>query len=336
LATDATTDPSGFPPTVSFEALLWQPGLIWGCSGEECLSLTNDFARLDGDGFRWLHLNLADGRTHAWLERENRFPPEVHELLLSREDHPRAVIDGKVVGLVLQDFERDFDHDDFNQVGALHVAIAPKLIVTGRYRPVRCADIMRQRIARVAVAPDPAAALDLVLDSMTGIFADLARQLTVEVQAAEDQFLNDNPADAGRELLVIRRRSARLHRMVAGMRAVLHRLEDDRDLPKPMEPVIERFAQRADAIDADILAIQGQMRVLRDEFDLQAAQKTNDNLYFLSVMSALLLPATLVTGFFGMNTGGLPMTGGPNGTIEAMVIALVASGATWALLRARR
>jgi zinc transporter len=124
--------------------------------------------------------------------------------------------------------------------------------------------------------------------------------------------------------------------MVAGMRAVLHRLEDDRDLPKPMEPVIERFAQRADAIDADILAIQGQMRVLRDEFDLQAAQKTNDNLYFLSVMSALLLPATLVTGFFGMNTGGLPMTGGPNGTIEAMVIALIASGATWALLRARR
>jgi Mg2+ and Co2+ transporter CorA len=90
---------------------------------------------------------------------------------------------------------------------------------------------MRQRISRVAVAPDPAEALELVLGSMAGTFADLARQLTIEVQAAEDQFLNDNPADAGRELLVIRRRSARLHRMVAGMRAVLHRLEDDRDLP---------------------------------------------------------------------------------------------------------
>ncbi len=336
MATDVSTEQQASLAAISFEALLWQPGLIWGCTGEECLSLTHDFARLDGEGFRWLHLNLADGRTHNWLERENRFPSEVHELLLSREDHPRAVIDKGVVGLVLQDFERDFDQDDPNQVGALHVAIAPNLIVTGRYRPVRSADVMRQRIGRVELAPDPAEALDVVLDSMNGTFAELARELTVQVQAAEDQFLNGSPADAGRELLVIRRRSARLHRMVGGMRAVLHRLEEDRDLPKTMEPVIERFAQRADAIDADILAIQGQMRVLRDEFDLQAAQKTNDNLYFLSVMSALLLPATLVTGFFGMNTGGLPLTGAHAGTIEATVIALVASVATWALLRARR
>ena len=336
MASEASTDTPGFPPPVSFEALLWQPGLIWGCTGGDCLSLTHDFASLDGDGFRWLHLNLADGRTHAWLEREGRLPPEVHELLLSREDHARAVIDKGVIGLVLQDFERDFDTDDPNQVSALHLAIAPKLIVTGRYRPVRSADVMRQRIARMPIAPDPAEVLELVLDSMTATFAELARQLSVEVQAAEDQFLNDNPSDAGRELLVIRRRSARLHRMVAGMRAVLHRLEDDRDLPKKMEPVIERFAQRADAIDADILSLQGQMRVLRDEFDLQAAQKTNDNLYFLSVMSALLLPATLVTGFFGMNTGGLPWTEWGNGTLIATVIALVASAGTWALLRARR
>lgn len=93
MATDVSMEQQESLAAISFEALLWQPGLIWGCTGEECLSLTNDFARLDGPGFRWLHLNLADGRTHGWLEREDRFPAEVHELLLSREDHPRAVID---------------------------------------------------------------------------------------------------------------------------------------------------------------------------------------------------------------------------------------------------
>lgn len=127
MGTDVSIEQQESLAAISFEALLWQPGLIWGCTGEECLSLTNDFARLDGPGFRWLHLNLADGRTHGWLEREDRFPAEVHELLLSREDHPRAVIDKGVVGLVLQDFERDFDHDDPNLVSALHVAIAPAL-----------------------------------------------------------------------------------------------------------------------------------------------------------------------------------------------------------------
>lgn len=310
--------------------------MIWGCSGDDCPVLTHDFETLPGSGFRWLHLNLADARTHSWLEREQAFPPEVHQVLVGHENHPRAVVEQGVVALVLQDFERDFDAAESGHVGALHIAIAPHLIVTGRYRPVRSADALKQRLGRVPAAPDPATALGIVLDSLATTFADLSRTLALEVQAVEDDFLDEKAAEAGRALLTIRRRSARLHRMVSGMRTVLHRLEDGADLPPAMAGVVSRFAQRADSIDADVMATQGQMRVLRDEFDLQAAQRTNDNLYFLSVMSALLLPATLVTGFFGMNTGGLPLTGGTAGTIEATVIALIASAGTWALLRVRR
>ncbi len=59
------------------------------------------------------------------------------------------------------------------------------------------------------------------------------------------------------------------------------------------------------------------MRLLREELDLQAVQRTNQNLYVLSVMTALLLPATLVTGLFGMNTGGLPWAHTPFGTAAA-------------------
>ena len=307
--------------------------MIWGCSGDDCPVLTHDFAALPVEGFRWLHLNLADARTHSWLEREQAFPPEVHQLLIGHESHPRAVVEQGVVALVLQDFERDFDSADSTHVSALHIAIAPHLIVTGRYRPVRSADALRQKLGRIAAPPDPAAALGLVLDSLASTFADQARDLAMEVQAVEDDFLNEHGAEAGRALLTIRRRSARLHRMVSGMRAVLHRLEDDADLPPAMEGVVSRFAQRSDSIDADVLSTQGQMRVLRDEFDLQAAQRTNDNLYFLSVMSALLLPATLVTGFFGMNTGGLPLTEAHHGTVVATLILVLSAVSTYWLLR---
>ena len=59
------------------------------------------------------------------------------------------------------------------------------------------------------------------------------------------------------------------------------------------------------------------LRLLRDELDLQATQQTNENIYFLSILSALLLPATLVTGIFGMNTGGLLWTNHPWGSVLA-------------------
>jgi Mg2+ and Co2+ transporter CorA len=72
---------------------------------------------------------------------------------------------------------------------------------------------------------------------------------------------------------------------------------------------------------------------LRDELDLQAAQRTNANVYLLSILTALMMPATLVTGFFGMNTGGLPFAQGEHGTILATAVALFSAAASWLLLR---
>jgi Mg2+ and Co2+ transporter CorA len=314
-----------------------QPGLIWGCQATGGrINLAEDFQRIGNEGFRWLHLNLADQRTHAWLSANTGFPTAVMELLTTRDTHPRVLVEEDVVGFVLLDFERDFDAEDWADVGALHIAMSNGLMVTGRYHPLRSADMVRQRLSRANPITDGNSALALLLDVMSGTFADLARELYVEVQAAEDAFLNANPQPAAKALVSVRRRTARLHRVIDGMRASLHRLERDPDASEDLREIAERFAQRVDAIDSEIASTQSYLRVLRDEFDLQVTQRTNDNLYFLSVMSALLLPATLVTGFFGMNTGGLPFAQGPAGTLAAAMIGLLSSAATWMLLRARR
>ena len=96
---------------------------------------------------------------------------------------------------------------------------------------------------------------------------------------------------------------------------------------------MEKLSQRAAALDGDVLGTQADLRLLRDELDLQAAQRTNRNLYVLSILSALLLPATLVTGFFGMNTGGFPLAESPWGTFIAGLIALGSAAAVYVWLR---
>jgi zinc transporter len=87
------------------------------------------------------------------------------------------------------------------------------------------------------------------------------------------------------------------------------------------------------ALDADILEGQAQLRLLRDELDIQAAQRTNQNLYILSIITALMLPATLVTGLFGMNTGGMPFASASHGTLTATLVAAGAAGVSYCLLR---
>ncbi len=117
------------------------------------------------------------------------------------------------------------------------------------------------------------------------------------------------------------------------MRAVFRRMELDEDMPQALGPTIEKLSQQLGAIDGEMASFQSQLRLLREEADLQAAQRTNKNLYLLSILSALLLPATLVTGFFGMNTGGLPFADGPEGTLYAALLGIVASGLVYWLLR---
>ena len=53
----------------------------------------------------------------------------------------------------------------------------------------------------------------------------------------------------------------------------------------------------------------------------------------LSIVTALMLPASLVTGIFGMNTGGLPLTQSPLGSLAACLVAAASAGATYVLLR---
>jgi zinc transporter len=284
------------------------------------------------EGFRWLHLNLADLRTRQWIERAAELPREVRELLLAPDTHQRSVVDRDSIGCVLHDFERDFEKIETDRVGAIRVAITPRLVVTTRLHPIRSADIVRRRL-RAGLWPDsPAAALELQVGAVCQSIEEIARSLERGLQATEDAFLEGRDPPTSRSLIAVRRRLAEIHRMLDGTRAIFKRLERDGDLPEALLPVVEKLSQRLAALDGDILGVQGQLRQLRDEIDIQTEQRTNQNLYLLSIITALLLPPTLVTSIFGMNTGGMPLQG-PGGTLVASLLAASAAAASYALLR---
>ena len=315
-----------------------KPAVIWAHDFDEGrpLACCDDAvtAMPERGQLRWIHLNLADQRSRDWIAAASPLPDGVRELLLDADKHQRSLVDGDCVGLVLHDIEREFDRVDAERVGALRIAIGPALVITARQHPLRSGDLLRDRIERrVASVQTPADAMEeiisAIIETISSITADQAREL----ESFEDELLADNIHPDQRRLVRIRRRAVQFHRMVAGMQAAFRRLEIDGDLADALLPTVESVAQRLGSLDGDIAAIQGQLRMLREEADLQATQRTNQNLYVLSVLSALFLPATLVTGFFGMNTGGLPFAHGWGGTAEATVVAGCASLAVYGLLR---
>jgi len=65
---------------------------------------------------------------------------------------------------------------------------------------------------------------------------------------------------------------------------------------------------------------------LHDFYRAKVDERMNRNMYWLTILSAIFLPLTLVTGFFGMNTGGLPYTDDPLGTAKVLWISLILEG----------
>ena len=68
----------------------------------------------------------------------------------------------------------------------------------------------------------------------------------------------------------------------------------------------------------------------------QLVSATNRNLFVLTVVTTLLLPPAFVTGFFGMNTKGLPFGDSDYGTLYAAILCLLAALLVYLLIRRYR
>lgn len=53
-------------------------------------------------------------------------------------------------------------------------------------------------------------------------------------------------------------------------------------------------------------------------YNTRTNEKMNRLIFFLTIVSAIFLPLNLIVGFFGMNTSGLPFTGGSGGTLNVI------------------
>jgi zinc transporter len=90
------------------------------------------------------------------------------------------------------------------------------------------------------------------------------------------------------------------------------------------------------SVTQDLELVQERARLLNEEIDRRLNERTNRNLYFVSVAATLFLPITLLSSIFGMNVGGLPWLEDPNGFTWVMGCMLAAVIVAFVLIYWRR
>ena len=190
-----------------------------------------------------------------------------------------------------------------------------RMLITARQRPGHSIESNRRAIESGKRFPTAISFLDAVIDQFADAVSRMAETLGDELDRAEDHVMNEEPADERQRIGRVRMRAVRVHRQLAQLRGMFHRLEPRLVAHSAtIAAAIRALAQKLDALDHEVGSLHERSRLLLDELDAKMTAVTNRRLFTLSILTACLLPPTLVTGFFGMNTKDMPFQNSDGGT----------------------
>ena len=209
-----------------------------------------------------------------------------------------------------------------------------RIISTRRRRLLSVVDIRESLQAGVG-PKTPGALLAAVAGRLADRIGDFVNSIEDGVGAAEEQLGTDGQATFRHVVSTLRRQIASVRRFLAPQRDALDRLyRQPGDWLSDFE--IQKLREEADRITRyleDLDLAREQTMVLREEFHAQLAEEQNSRMYVLSVVAAIFLPLTFVTGLLGMNVGGLPGLESPRGFIGSVAIMIAAAAVLLSFFR---
>lgn len=291
----------------------------------------------EGDDWIWVHLDLVDRRALRWIAGLN-LSPKAQAAFVSEDTRPHLDhTPGFISGIFAE-----MTSESSRQTGRerlLRFAIGPHIIITGRHHPLHDVERLHDQLDHGLRLTHPAAILEQVIDmSLDRLQADVDAML-LATNRIEDKVIEQGGTDADGEIAGLRRKAVTIHRELSLARPLLRRLaEVGGAMEFPAAQVKEAEVQfgKCEALQGEVHVLQERARLLKDEVASNVASDMNRSLYIISVISALLLPPSLIFGLFGINVGGLPLLNNDWGFISVVVIGIVTSVIVFMLLRRRK
>ncbi len=266
-------------------------------------------ALADEKGTLWVDVldpGSADNRgVEAMLRDTFHFHPLAIEDALRDTHVPRVDDWGTYLYIVFTSIDFDPESDDL-RLHELDIFLGKNYLLTYRNESLEvietiCKNIERDLENRLRRGPDYL--LYQVLDMAVTAYLPAIERLDEAIDTSQDEvFGNPSPATL-HSIFRIKRSAARVHRMIGPMREVLNRLARDpystvRDEQRVyFRDVYDHLVRLHDISESLRDLIGGAL----DTYLSVSANRTNEIMKALTVVTVMFLPLTFLGGFFGMN-----------------------------------
>lgn len=284
----------------------------------------------------WLHIDYEQEESLAWLQSTKLLPESFKEALAGESYRPRVARQGDGTLIILRSVNLDSNSMP-DPLVTIRIYITDNLIISTRHRPIYAIDEVVNELKRKTGPAHCGSWLVEVLDCLTDQASNFIDDIHGRVIDLEDGLLDRTIPGRG-EISLIRKQLIVLRRHLAPQRDVFSRLASERlswmtnEDRHRMQDIADRLGRGSEDLDATI----ARTTVLVDEINALIAESMNRRTYTMSLMAMLFLPATFLTGLFGVNLGGIP--GGNKGgafTIFCCALFALAGGILWWLKRSK-
>ena len=186
----------------------------------------------------------------------------------------------------------------------IDIVVAPNIVITAHEGTVSAFEAFREEIRGDSAlgALNAANFLTVLVDAVLDGYLAMVEAVERRIDALDEAALRSGDSDKFlREVIHLRRRVALLRRALAPHRwtfAPLARPDFELEgLGKPWPGIVDRLERTVDSIENARELLIGTF----DVYMASSAQRTNEVMKTLTILSAILLPAVVLAGVMGMN-----------------------------------
>lgn len=265
----------------------------------------------ENGGYTWIHLqaDIVDVEQHLV---ELALHETVIEGLCAIETRPRALQIGEGILIYLRGINHNPQADPEDMV-SLRIWLTEKTIITARRKGRRLLSVQDVK-DEIDVGKTPDSPVDLMLS----LISRIAERINESVDALDEELTEFEALEKTEnydrmKLSSIRRQAASIRRYLAPQQDALdaiHRLK--KSLTQEQSFELRELSDRMTRYVEDLDLAKERAMVQQDELRNRIAEQQGIRMYVLSLVTAVFLPLSFLTGVFGMNVAGLPGLDNPN------------------------
>ena len=269
----------------------------------------------------WVHLDRTSPKAQEWLLNESGLDEVVCEALLAEETRPRFSRFRSVSLLNLREMNH-YPELTSEELISIRMSIQKNRIISLTRYPLKSVEDLSVDLQKGEGPNNIGELVVFLAKHMTDTMYQPIYEIGEVIDEMEDTWEERNLSNPLEALSMTRLSIIAYHRYLLPQTMVLREMHTlNLSWLESEEKLSLREVSDSSQVLLDILAeSRERIWVLRDEHQNRLAARMNRTIYILTVLSALLLPLSVIAGLLGINVDGIP------GADHPMAFSFVAGG----------